>query len=265
MGTTAVVPSQSTEVFNLSGTGAKLEARQQLRLARPRLWLRRRLGWLLPRLLHVRRQDRVQRVAFLPRTEFDDPFLADVLYQALENLASKAGARHFAPPEEYRCLDLVALAQKTQYVVLLGLIVMVVHVDAELHFLDRDRLLVLFGLALFLLLLIEIFPIVHDAANRRLRCGGNLYKVEVTFAGHLERFVRRQDADLLAFIVDHADFARPNTLVCADKSLIDTKPPFTFNGMGIEKYSMPAFGIQHSASATRTAPAISGYSHTSPD
>src|SRR5215469_17503653 len=131
--------------------------------------------------------------------------------------------------------------------VLLGLVVMIVHVDAELHFLERDRLLVLFGLALFLLLLIEVFPIIHDAANRRLRCGGNLYKVEVTFAGHLERFVRRQDADLLAFIVDHADFACPNTLVCADKSLVDTKPPSTFNGMGIAKYSMTTLSIQHSS------------------
>src|SRR5262249_52865899 len=102
------------------------------------------------------------------------------------------------------------------------------------------------SLALFLLLLIEVFPIIHDAANRRLRCWGNLYKVEVTFAGHLERFVRRQDANLLAFIVDHADFARPNTLVCADKSFVDTKPPFTCNGVGIGKYSMPAFSIQHS-------------------
>src|SRR5215472_6193919 len=245
MGTTEFV--RPTECCKRKRDWLRARSSPQLRLARPRLLLwRRRLGLLLARLLHVGREDRVQRVAFLPRTEFDDSFFADVLYQPLENLASEPGARHFAAAEENRCLNLIALAQKTQHVVLLGLIVVIVHVDAELHFLDRDRLLVLFGLALFLLLLIEVLPIIHDAANRRLRCGGNLYQVEVTFAGHLERFIRRQDTDLLAFVVDHADFARPNTLICADKSLIDTKPPFAFNGVGIEKYSMPSLGIQHS-------------------
>jgi hypothetical protein len=103
----------------------------------------------------------------------------------------------------------------------------IVHVDAELHFFDRDRLLVLLGLALLLLLLIQEFPVIHDATNRRLRCRGNLYQVEVTFAGHFERFERWQDANLVAFIVNHADFACANALVCADKSLIDTKPPVT--------------------------------------
>ena len=36
------------------------------------------------------------------------------------------------------------------------------------------------------------------------------------------RFVRRHDAELLPFVVNHADFARPNTIVGADKTFIDT-------------------------------------------
>jgi hypothetical protein len=169
----------------------------------------------------------VQRVTFLPRPEFNDGVIAKVFYQPLQNSSAQASARHFASAEEDGRLDLVAFIQKTQHVVLLGLIVVIVHIDAELHFLDRDGLLVLLGLAFLLFLLVQEFPIVHDAANRRLRGGGNLYQVEVAFAGHLERFERWQDADLLTFIINHADFACANTLICADKSLIDAKPPVT--------------------------------------
>jgi len=71
-------------------------------------------------------------------------------------------------------------------------------------------------------LLVQKLPVIHDAANRRLRCGGNLYQVKVFFAGHLERFERRHDTDLLAFVADHANFARANTVICADKTFIDT-------------------------------------------
>ena len=106
--------------------------------------------------------------------------------------------------------------------VLFGLVVVIVHVDAELHFFDGDCLLVLLGLAIFLLLLIQKFPVIHDAANRRLRGGRNLYQIKVLFACHFESVKRRHDADLLAFIANHANFAGANTIICADKSLIDT-------------------------------------------
>src|SRR5262249_3681592 len=206
-----------------------------LRLSRCRRRLLCRSSVLLPRLLRVRREDRVQRVAFLPWTELDDAAVADIVDQSLQDAAPQAGARHLASTEEDRGLDLVTLIQKTQHVVLLGLVVVIVHVDAELHFLDRDRLLVFLGLALFFLLLVQVFPVIHDAANRRLRCGGNLYQVEVTFAGHLERFERWQDADLFAFIVNHANFTRANALICADKSLVDTKPPLHVQRRGDRK------------------------------
>ncbi len=169
----------------------------------------------------------MQRIAFLSWPEFDDGVIAQIFDQPLQNATAQAGASHFATAEKDGRLDLVAFIQKTQHVVLLGLVVVIVHINAELHFLDRDRLLVLLGLALLLLLLVQEFPVIHDAANRRLRCRGNLYQVKVTFAGHLERFERRQDADLFALIINHANFACPDALICADKSLVDTKPPVT--------------------------------------
>jgi hypothetical protein len=199
-----------------------------LSLIDPRL-LRRRL---LSRLFRARRQDRVQRIAFLPRPEFHNAAVANVFNQALQNLSAQSGARHFASAEKDRGLYLVAFIQKTQHVVLLGVVVVIVHVDAELHFLDRDRLLVLFGLAVFFLLLIEKLPIIHDAANRRLRSGGNLYQIQVLFAGQFERLKRLQNSNLLTFVANHANFACADTFIGADKTLIDTNLRWLSNGVG---------------------------------
>src|SRR5580704_10970478 len=133
------------------------------------------LGWrrgvrLLSRIL-LRRQDRVQSVTFLAGAELYYALALDVFDQAFEDLASQVGAGHFASAEKNCSLDLVALVQEAQHVILLGLVVVVVHIDAELDFLDRDRLLMLLSLAFFFLLLVEKFPVVHDAAHGR-GCSG---------------------------------------------------------------------------------------------
>src|SRR5581483_6576 len=99
-----------------------------------------------------------------------------------------------------------------------------------------------FPLALFLL--VEILPIIHDAAHRRVCGGGDLNQVQVLFAGFLYRFEGRHDSQLLAFIINHADFACPNTLVGADKTLIDTVLRSTNRESGMENYSTRATSVE---------------------
>ena len=106
--------------------------------------------------------------------------------------------------------------------VLLGFVVVVVHIDAELDLFDHDLFLVLLRLALFFLLLLEKHPVIHDAAHGRLRGGRDLNQVQILFAGHFERFVRGHYADLFAFVPDYPDLTRSNTFVRADKTFIDT-------------------------------------------
>ena len=124
--------------------------------------------------------------------------------------------------------------------VFLGLIIVLVHVDAKLNFFNGDGFLVLLGLALFLFLLVQKFPVIHDAAHRRLRGGRNLDQIQIFEPGHLERFKRRQDANLIAFVVNYADFAGANTLISANKTFIDTKPPNTPRRVRSKNYSMVA-------------------------
>src|SRR5262249_57799962 len=107
------------------------------RIALLRSW-RSRL--LLAFYLLWRRENCVQRVAFHPRTEFNYGALADFVQQAFEDLASQIGMGHFAAAEEDGGLHLVALFEEAEYVVLFELVVVLVHVDAELYFLDGDRL-----------------------------------------------------------------------------------------------------------------------------
>jgi hypothetical protein len=55
-----------------------------------------------------------------------------------------------------------------------------------------------------------------------LRGGRNFYQVQVLFSRHLERFEGGQDSDLVALVIDHANFACADAVVGADKAFIDT-------------------------------------------
>ena len=164
----------------------------------------------------------MKSISFLAGTELYDAVGFHVFDEALENLAAQASAGHLAPAKENGRLHFVAFIEKTQNVVLFRLVIVVVHIDAELDLFYGDRLLMLLGFALFFFLLVEILPVVHDAAYGRLRGGRNLNQIQILFAGLFDSFVRRHDAKLLPFVVNHADFARPDAIVDADKTFIDT-------------------------------------------
>src|SRR5260370_5404250 len=202
--------------------------RQLLFLLRQLFFLLRfLLGFSFPFFLALRRrllrsQDGVQRVAFLRRTEFHNPLRFHVLDQPLQNLPAQPSAGHFAAAEKYRGLYLVASIEEAQHVILFGLVIVVVHINAELDLFYGDRLLVLLGLALFFFLLVQVFPVVHDAAHGRLRGGRNLNQVQVLAAGQFQRFEGRHHADLLALVSDHANFAGSDAVIGSDKTFVDT-------------------------------------------
>jgi len=107
-------------------------------------------------------------------------------------------------------------------VILLGLVIVVVHIDAELDLFYGDRLLVLLGFALFLFLLVEILPVVHDAAHGRLRGRRNLNQIQILAFGQFERFERGHYANLFTLVSDHANLASSNAVIGSNKTFIDT-------------------------------------------
>lgn len=164
----------------------------------------------------------MQRIAFHPGTEFDDGTVSDLLQQTLEDLPSQIGMRHFTAAKEDRGFYLVALFEEAQHVVLFELVIVLVHVDAELYFLDVDDFLVLLGRALLLLFFIKKLAVILNAADGRVSGSRDLYQVKSSFTGNFERLKGLHDAKLRSVFVDHADFAGANTLISANKALVDT-------------------------------------------
>ena len=106
--------------------------------------------------------------------------------------------------------------------VLFELVIVIVHIDAELHFLDNNLLLILLGDAILFLLLIQELAVVHNAADRRLCRGRNLNQIQILLASHLQCFKRREDPNLFPFVVNHANFAATNLFIDTNETLIDT-------------------------------------------
>src|SRR5262249_6942222 len=186
--------------------------------------LRYGLGFRLlsARYLFGRGQDRVHRVAFHARPELHNSFFADLADQAIEHIAAQVLVGHFPSAEAQAGLYLVAFTQEAQHMVALGNVIVLVHIDAELHFLQHDLFLILLGRALFLFLLVQVFAVIHDAANRGHGIRRDLYQVKILLPRLFDGIVRGHNAQLVAIAIDHADLSRADALIHADKTFVDS-------------------------------------------
>jgi hypothetical protein len=151
--------------------------------------------------------------------ELDHAGSANVLNQTVNDLIPEIAVGHLASSETQACLHLVALGEKADSLILFGLVIVLVHRNRELDFLDRNHLLALSSSAFALLFLIQKTAIVLNPANRWDGGGGNFNQVEATFAGNTESLKGLENAKLFAVFVDDADFARANPIVDANEGL----------------------------------------------
>src|SRR6202030_2002943 len=140
----------------------------------------------------------------------------ELLHEPLKDSPPDLGVRHLAAAEEDGRLDLVAVLEEALDVLLLELVVVLVHLRAELDLFHQNHLLVPPGLARSLLLLVLVLAEIHDAADRRHRRRGDLDEVESLLFRNGQRGGRRHDAELLPGVVDHPDFADADALVHAN-------------------------------------------------
>jgi len=161
----------------------------------------------------------VQDGAFHARHELHDAGFANVLDEPVDDGVTKFAVGHLAAAETEARLHLVALGQEADGLVLFRLVVVLVHGDRELDFLDDDDLLLLAGGAFALFLLVEVAAVILDAADGRDSVGADFYQVEAAFAGDPQSLKRGQDSKLFAVLVDDADLARADTIVDANKGL----------------------------------------------
>ena len=112
-------------------------------------------------------------------------------------------------------LDLVALFQEPDDVVLLELVIVLIRVGAKLNFLDVDALLVFFRFVSLLLHLVAVLAVIHDPAHRRDRLRCYLYQVETAFFRGSNRRLWRHDSELGSVLVDYTDLSGANSVIDA--------------------------------------------------
>ena len=124
------------------------------------------------------------------------------------------GVRHFATAELQAELHLVAMIEELLGVADLGEEIAVGDTRGELDFLELGRGGL--GVARLLLLFVNVFAEIHDAANGRLRGRGHLDEVEIELLREGQRALGLHDAELLAFGADDADFRFLDPRIAAD-------------------------------------------------
>jgi hypothetical protein len=161
------------------------------------------------------RDEHDHRAAFHPRRLFDRAVGAQLLGELIEERPAQVGVRHLAPAEEDRDLHFVPGIEELCRLPSLRLEVVVVDLGPNADLFQLDDVLMTAGLALLAALLVSVLAVVHEPADRRHGIRRYLDQVEPTLARHLERIECRNDADLLAVLIDEPDLADPDTLVDA--------------------------------------------------
>ena len=128
------------------------------------------------------------------------------------------GMGHLAAAEHDRHLDLVLAEQEALDVALLGVVVVLRDLRAELDLADRDLLLVLARGLLLLGLLVLVLGVVEHAAHGRARVRGDLDQVEIALLRVRKRVGGLHDPDLLAVLADEPHFGHADPVV--DPSLV---------------------------------------------
>jgi hypothetical protein len=153
----------------------------------------------------------------LLRTLLDHRELAELLREAVEQLLAALGVGHLAAAEHDRHLDLVAPVEEADDVALLGVVVVLRDLRAELDLPHVDLRLVLARGLLLLGLLVLVLRVVEHAADRRLGLRRDLDEVEVLALRVAERLLRLHDPDLRARLVDEAHLGNADALVDAGR------------------------------------------------
>lgn len=117
---------------------------------------------------------------------------------------------HFTSPIGQRHFGLVAVGQEFFDLSDLYFEIMFIGPWAKLDFFHLRRFLVTPALVILFTQLKFIFPIVHDAANRRLGRRGDLHKVVAPVLCLTEGLCGRQYSELLAFRTNDSNFSNPD-------------------------------------------------------
>ena len=124
--------------------------------------------------------------------------------------------RHFAAAMKNHRANFVAFAEEADDLVLANLIIVLGGSGTKLYFLELRTTAALALFVRFFVGLVEIFAVVGDLANWRIRRGRNFHQIKPALARQFQRFERLHDAKLAAIFINHSDFPSADPFVNSD-------------------------------------------------
>jgi hypothetical protein len=176
--------------------------------------------WLAAGLGHCgaffRCQQSDQDVAFHARHRFDLALVGNFDQQAIHLGAADFLVRHFAAAMENHRANFVAVAEEADDLVFANLIIVLRGGGTKLYFFKLRTTAALALFVRFFVGLVEVFAVVGDLADWRIRRGRNFHQVKTALARQLHGLEWLHDAKLAALFINHPDLASANPLVNAD-------------------------------------------------
>src|ERR1035437_7078799 len=169
----------------------------------------------------ARCEDEKHVLAFELRFAFERRDVFEVFRDPVQQPFPERGVRDLASAKHDRDLDLASVEEKTFGHLRLDFVVVDVDLGTQLDLAQLPVALLLPRLFVFFRLLVLEPTVVADPADRRDRRRGDLDEVEPLGPGHVEGFLGRYDAQLLACVVDDTDLADSDLLVDAKRSCYD--------------------------------------------
>ena len=123
---------------------------------------------------------------------------------------------HYLPAaKEHRKLHFVSFFQEFASVIEFYSQIVLVGLGPEPDFLERTGVMLAFftAFAIFTLLLIKPFAIVHYAANRRVAIGRYLHKVQTSLTGLARCYILFYNSNLLVRFIDQPNRGSPNPVI----------------------------------------------------
>jgi hypothetical protein len=137
----------------------------------------------------------------------------ELIRQLIEQAPTNIGMGHLATTEQNGQFDLIAAIKELCRLTPLGFQIVIIDLRSDPDFLELNHVLVLPRFPFLPALFIPEFPIVHEPADGRDGVWRDLDEVKTSLASHLQGFKGRNDADLLALVVDQPDFSDANPLI----------------------------------------------------
>ncbi len=159
------------------------------------------------------RQHHYHLPAFKARFTFDFGNRFRLGFDPVQNVHAEMLMGHLTTAKSQGNFDFVAFFEKSADGTHLDVIVVIVDARPHLDFFDLDDLLIFARFSLLLLLLVLEFAVVQDFADRRLRIGGDLDKVETRVSRSLQGVKFADDSDVLSSLVDQSHVAGPDLVV----------------------------------------------------